>query len=387
MSNSTYIQIYKLLLYFLLTLAMITNGQSALYIILVVTIIMLILYINQPKKKIYNKTIYTNIVFQIVLVLVEYFRFKNTISFYQWDNSIFRFYGVIFCLLLVPPLYEVICEDKDIFLRNLNRLGLIVLFVRVMSWYIYNTRGLDIGFTFLQGRPEWVKSMAGIPLIRMPGMFLEGFLLCYSVAFLLKSKGKIKVAYFIEILFLFFYEWVVFQSRGYLIIYTLVIYITFIYYLIHNRKIIACISILVLGIFLLSLFHNMIFSSFSTTGTYAVSTNTRILEYSYFPELWNRSSIIWGFGLTPDTLEGIVTISDMNFIINLYQFGIIGLLIRISPFVVGFIILLKYKKEKIFFLAFNLFCLFFSIFFNPYMYMTIFLLPLYLSYSMYVEYK
>ena len=57
MSNSTYIQIYKLLLYFLLTLAMITNGQSALYIILVVTIIMLILYINQPKKKIYSKTI------------------------------------------------------------------------------------------------------------------------------------------------------------------------------------------------------------------------------------------------------------------------------------------------------------------------------------------
>lgn len=385
MMKITITHLYEFFLYIIFLIIMLSTGDKAIFISFILTIALLIIYLMQSKRqKIYSLLIPINVIFQIILIFIEYFRLKNNGGYGNpWDNSFLKFYGIIFCLLLIFPIYEVICKDKKVFFSNLNKIGIIVLCIRSISWGIYNFLSKDIGFRFLGGRPEWIKMMAGIPLIRMPGVFLEGFLICYTLEkFYQVSKLKGKIIYLLELLFLIFYEWVVFQTRTYLIIYFALICLSSIFYFSYLKPR-SDIKIFLIFIYLLLLFilYKPIISLFSINGNYGVSTRVRIQEYTYFPELWHSSSFWLGFGLTADSVENENTISDMNILINLYQFGVLGLVIRIIPFIIGIFYLVKYKIKDMFFYLFNMFYLIFIIFADPYIYTVIFLIPVYMAYT------
>lgn len=128
--------------------------------------------------------------------------------------------------------------------------------------------------------------------------------------------------------------------------------------------------------------------SFSTNSQYGESTLTRVLEYTFFSNLWKNTSLFLGFGMTQDIFElgmNKLYLSDLGLIAVLYQFGIIGFIISIMPFLQGIILSVKrwyqswVTKIDYFTIVLTFYLLISSFNLNPYNYVFFPILPIYLG--------
>ena len=396
----TYIDIYKILTYILIsTLALVINHVT-IGIAFALTIVLTVMYLTQKKKNSLKNTklILVFIVLEFMLFFVQLIRTKNNISNYD----IFTYYSAVILLLLVFPLYEVISFNKEKFFSSVNRIGIVILFFKSVIWFSYNFLNQDFLFMLLGGKEDWYRSVAGISLARMSGIFLDGLLFSFAISKILQSKMAIqKIKYLFEIIFLYFYAAIIYQSRSQMIFYAFTIFIVILYKIYHADHRLLSIIIFLSSITLLlainiTHLHNFI-DSFSLLNDNAGSTYTRIVEYQYYPALWKQSSIFWGFGFQNDgmmvnTINGLIKVymSDIGILMTLYQFGIVGFIISIIPFIKGFIESIKlffanHISKDVFYLIFTIYYLVSLLNFNPYFVSLYLLLPIYLAYTMYVS--
>lgn len=395
----TYIQLYKILFYIILVLNLLRISGITLAFSIILTSITFLIYLNQKNKQmIQNRLIRLFVIMSFFLLLFQLIRYKLFNDVYAISNlSLFSSYGYVFLLLLIFPLYEVLCVEKDNFLLAVTKIGYIFIIIKLLGWIDYNFLGNTKLFLFLDGNPMLRRVIGSTILTKMSGTFLDGYLFAYSVTSILNKKSKLKNAVGIGILF--FYAIFVSQSRATVIIYTLVSLIAILYKLSGmqaNNKVTISLTFFILTTILIILNWQTIvdfLSTFALNGEYGDSTAIRLYEQNYYFSLW-KSNVIFGTGCLPEEIKiGNVSLYliDMGIQIILYQFGIIGLFIDLIPFGVGISITIRGISKKRdswlfqFILSLSSYYLISMPIFNPYDRVMYMLLPLYLCIILYMK--
>lgn len=399
-----YTNLYENIIYVIIISLIIKISQWTLYIALGLTILVFFIYFSQRSRlKVTSKSLIVFIILEIVLFIVQLFRVKNNNIFGITDYQIFFHYGIVFTLVLSLPIYEIINYRKETFFKKINIIGITITSIKTLSWLIYNFFHCNLGFTLLGGKEEWVRSIGSIAFSRMSGTFLDGFMFAFSVVIVMSSNSLLKkYIYALEAIFLYLYAGIVYQSRTLLIFYTFSLLVAVFYKNIHSNnklKMISFLSIILIVFLVGREYLGNFISSFSLNGDNGASTYTRIVEYQYYHSLWTQNNInIWlGFGMQPDltvvqSVEGLIRsyMSDIGIPIILYEFGIIGLLVALIPFINGFILMIKcfvksFSRMNFFFITLTSYYLISISNFNPYYVAQYELLPIYIGIILYVR--
>lgn len=394
----TYDKVYELILYAITILWFIRLGHPTIFISFVLSLIAFMLYINQSNRnKVNSKIIIFYILSEITLFFVQVFRLQiyhlSSISIADLNFL----YSEVFLLVLIFPLYEVFCAKGTIFFSRICRIGIITLLIKTIVWFFYNFFDINIGFTVIGGDSNWIRYSLGRSLCRMTGTALDGFIFSYLVTelFFIDDLNR-KIKNICEIIFLYLFSVFVTQSRAQIIYYTFVLVIGLFYYATHAaNRLIAILSSALLVTCLIIIFREGILNfvnSFSVTSSMGDSTQIRLLEYSYFSNLWQKTSPLWGFGMInePIIVNGIgYWLSDLGIADILYQFGYIGLIIGIIPFIYGLgkvvkIFNLESTKENLFFICMLAYYIISMTNLNPYRNINYLVLPFYIAYMLYV---
>lgn len=386
-----YLSLYKSLIYIVIILLIFQVNLYTLLLAEILTIIAFFAYLTQKKpQKINKKWVYSYILFEFLLFLFQVIR-VNSISI----KLSFLYYGDILLLLLVFPIYEVLKIDSKSFLKNLNLIGIVALILRATVWVTYNFLHYNIGFyQWGGGREDWARVLGPFLLYRSNGLFIDGFLFAYSLSKIFNRtlKVKNKLGFYLEMLFLFLFSYVIYQSRTQLIYYIVTVLVGIIYINFHQRSrslnliLTAIVVMLIVYAFKDSIVGFV--NSFSQNSDTGGSTSVRILEYQYFPQLWKKTSLLLGFGYidTEDILYAgyRLYLTDLGILAQLYQNGILGFIICIFPFVKGLIVLIKNWNQTYDFynsvlILFFLYLIVSSSNFNPYVFVYFPVMPLFIA--------
>lgn len=402
-------KIYEISLYTIFLILLINVSARTLAFSLVLAIILLLIYLLQSKRyKIYSNWALVYLMLIFGLLFIEYIRLNFLSNTTISSSSIFLLYGGALLFILVFPIYEVLCSNRDAFLYNIVLIGYGVLLFRALMWGMHNF--LHINFLFYGyggGRTGWSRSIGGVLLERSNGTFIDGLLFAYSLSNLF-SLSKVNVNRFkslLGIIFLYIFAGIIYQSRVQILFYSFTLLIALLHYNSKRKNNLLWVFLVIFSIlFLYILFQsriNAFLGSFSPdAGEMGWSTQVRMVEYSYFKQLWSDSNKWLGFGLISDAggilrwSEGTtyqIYMSDVGFILQLYQFGIIGLIIDSIPLIKGMFTSIKALKKNS--NTYNSFIIYLTIYlvisctsFNPYVYILIPILPLYVGILMNADY-
>lgn len=171
-----YIKFIEGILLLIFLVLLVHFGQFTVILSSIATVFLLILYLNKKNRRILSsKWEYVYIFFLFILFVIE--SLYTSLNF----NFIFYNYGIVFLILLIFPLYEVICTNKWDFFAKLNKIGIFVFFIKTVIWGAFNLLNKDLGFVGFGGRINWARSILGHTFFRMNGTFLDSFLFSYAL--------------------------------------------------------------------------------------------------------------------------------------------------------------------------------------------------------------
>ena len=123
-----------------------------------------------------------------------------------------------------------------------------------------------------------------------------------------------------------------------------------------------------------------------------MSSTARLNGLNYFFTYF-KENILVGMGILPDQIynntDATIYLSDYGLILNLFQFGIIGFVVMIIPYIKSFYLIFKRTAStniniKIF-LGLSVYMLINSFTTNPYWFENITILPIYFALILYSE--
>lgn len=399
-----YITIYEICLYVVLILNTgvlnIYINQDSLYmaISVIISFFCFLIYLTEKNKK--NLEHWTNyfIILILCLFIIEGFRVKIDNSNYITTKQMFQMYDGVFVTLLTYPTYEILLQKKEKLFKNISLISIGVLLFKSIVWYLYNFHSINIapGYFATNG---WTRTLGSLTLTRLTGNFLEGisFAFCITIALKIDNNRKNRLLALIGAFFIFFYDFVVTQSRAQMVHFLLLIIILLFFFVKNNNKVLFNITVF-LGICILIYLNkeniqNFI-NGFSINNTITGrSTAIRINGMNFLSQLWKEKSLWWGIGFLGDRIydgSSILYLSDYGLIVNLYEFGIIGFSILMIPFYFGFkVVIKKYQiiisNAEVACAAFFIYTVIFSVAANLYLIQYITLLPLLVASINYLE--
>lgn len=367
---------------------------TAMFMSTILSISVFILYIFQPlKNRIPSGWCQTYIVLVIIIFFFHTFRLKKiNISSMSVLSAINNYEG-IFLLLLIFPLYEIFRSiDTKTFFRNLAILGYLALFIRFVIWGMYNFSEGNPAPYLLHGL-NWRRTILGHDFIRIAGTFLDIYPFLYSLKnfFYGVRHHKRKIVPFIGILFIFLYSVFVSQYRMVSLAFLMVFFILlFKETCKSNGRVVSVLLLTILVVIGLIISRNLItdfIGSFSTTAINGSSTSTRIKGLPFLESEWKSINIWTGIGFTNDNMEYMnmtYWLSDYGFLANLFQFGIIGVVVYLIPFINGCrqSIFFFLKDKGFYVIGFTIYLLVTSTTFNPMRNQYITILPLYIAFML-----
>lgn len=355
------IQLYKLYEYILYIIVFLNleylnifnnlNGIVA-NITVILTVILFIIYIFTFGKD--NKNMKYYFIFCGILFLFFVFQiFRNVDTTFSINYAIKNRIGLIkyyTYILLLFPICKVLSEKKQSFIRNIYILGMIALMLRILVWFLYNKVGLNLmpGLFSVMGY-SWSHGSG----IRLPGTFLDGFLLSYSLSKIRDNRLKHRriYPYLICAGISLYYVYYVFNSRSQILCCLLVIMLSFAF--VNNRifSSLAKVLLLVLCCFFIAKIYLHTDFLQSVLNFYDPGTQVRFLGFDFYQSDWLNHKIL-GFGIVSDGNifhtwynSWIYYLSDLGIVNTLFQFGYVGLIILFSPFIFSFFIGLKNNRS------------------------------------------
>lgn len=355
------IKLYRLYEYFLYIIVFLNleflnifnNLNSAVAnVTVILSVVLFIIYIFNFKEG-NVKLVYGFIFCGLLLLFLIFQLFRHTNASFFLDYNIENRVGLIkyySYILLMFPIYETLNKRGNIFIRNIYILGMIALVLRIFVWTLYNKTGIDImpGLFSMMGY-SWSHGSD----VRLPGTFLDGFLLTYSLSKihekLAKKESKI-YPYIIGLIISLFYIYYVFNSRSQILCCLLVIVLSLVFV---NNKILSTLAKILLVI--LCCFLIIKISSHTDLfkwglNYYDPGTQVRIIGFDFYHDNWINYKFL-GFGIAPDGNmfhtwynSWIYYLSDLGIVNILFQFGYIGLLLLFLPVVFAFFV--GYKNVK-----------------------------------------
>ena len=363
----------------------------------VISIITFFIYIFQPVKyKLPGKWYQIYLMLIFCIYIYHFFNLKKTNISSMTLLSAFNNIEGIFLLLLVFPIYEILKgNDKEKFLKNLAILGYLALMIRLIVWGMYNFINIDIAPYMIRGL-DWNRMVLGRSFIRVSGTFLDIYTFIYSINAFFKSiySHHYKISAFIGILFIFLYSVLISQYRMVSLALLSVLILVILKETYNSqRRLLNVLLFIMLIILIMIIGHGIIMNfinSFSLNASTGSSTSTRLNGLPFIEEEWKNSSIWNGFGFSNDNMTYMnmtYWLSDYGFLANLFQFGIIGFLICLVPFIYGiyFSIVSFFKEKNIYVLGFTVYLLITSTTFNPMRNQYISILPFYIAFMLFYK--
>lgn len=363
----------------------------------VISIITFFIYIFQPVKyKLPGKWYQIYLMLIFCIYIYHFFNLKKTNISSMTLLSAFNNNEGIFLLLLVFPIYEILKgNDKEKFLKNLAILGYLALMIRLIGWGMYNFINIDIAPYMIRGL-DWNRMVLGRSFIRVSGTFLDIYTFIYSINAFFKSiySHHYKISAFIGILFIFLYSVLISQYRMVSLALLSVLILVILKETYNSqRRLLNVLLFIMLIILIMIIGHGIIMNfinSFSLNASTGSSTSTRLNGLPFIEEEWKNSSIWNGFGFSNDNMTYMnmtYWLSDYGFLANLFQFGIIGFLICLVPFIYGiyFSIVSFFKEKNIYVLGFTVYLLITSTTFNPMRNQYISILPFYIAFMLFYK--
>ena len=363
----------------------------------VISIITFFIYIFQPVKyKLPGKWYQIYLMLIFCIYIYHFFNLKKTNISSMTILSAFNNNEGIFLLLLVFPIYEILKgNDKEKFLKNLAILGYLALMIRLIVWGMYNFINIDIAPYMIRGL-DWNRMVLGRSFIRVSGTFLDIYTFIYSINAFFKSiySHHYKISAFIGILFIFLYSVLISQYRMVSLALLSVLILVILKETYNSqRRLLNVLLFIMLIILIMIIGHGIIMNfinSFSLNASTGSSTSTRLNGLPFIEEEWKNSSIWNGFGFSNDNMTYMnmtYWLSDYGFLANLFQFGIIGFLICLVPFIYGiyFSIVSFFKEKNIYVLGFTVYLLITSTTFNPMRNQYISILPFYIAFMLFYK--
>lgn len=363
----------------------------------VISIITFFIYIFQPVKyKLPGKWYQIYLMLIFCIYIYHLFNLKKTNISSMTLLSAFNNNEGIFLLLLVFPIYEILKgNDKEKFLKNLAILGYLALMIRLIVWGMYNFINIDIAPYMIRGL-DWNRMVLGRSFIRVSGTFLDIYTFIYSINAFFKSiySHHYKISAFIGILFIFLYSVLISQYRMVSLALLSVLILVILKETYNSqRRLLNVLLFIMLIILIMIIGHGIIMNfinSFSLNASTGSSTSTRLNGLPFIEEEWKNSSIWNGFGFSNDNMTYMnmtYWLSDYGFLANLFQFGIIGFLICLVPFIYGiyFSIVSFFKEKNIYVLGFTVYLLITSTTFNPMRNQYISILPFYIAFMLFYK--
>lgn len=365
----------------------------------VISVFLFLLYLFRRQDIIQNKWLLFYIVSVLILYLLELIRLDETSFKVMPIKQAIQMYDGILLLLTVYPLNTVLKdkENRQAFLNGIAFLGYLTLFYKFIVWLLLNRYGVNLAPALFVGGSTWTRELGEVSFVRLGSTFLDGYLLSYSVNKLFyKKKLFLNI---LGILFLMFYIIVVTQSRSAIIIFFLSLLFLIFVRIIKFHNLFLDIFILTIVLLIIIWQRNYLIGLISTFSvndeTYGISTQIRLNGLQYFSQLWQNNKL-FGIGFLPDIINsGYYTtlyLSDYNIIINLYQFGVIGFLILIIPYIKGLIVsfISLFKLKNLNFIEYiqiglTVYLWLNSISSNIYWFQMINMLPIYIAITVYVE--
>ncbi|HFU4017335.1 TPA: hypothetical protein ACGOZY_002169, partial [Streptococcus suis] len=312
-------------------------------------------------KKSVNKIILFLII--SILLMFSYNLFRTSIPINEllsFGEKFTRIRNYFFVLLTFPIIEVLQNEEKKTFLRNIFFMGFFAICYRLIFWYLYNYMGINLAPGIFEERGyNWTR----YGKVRLQGLFLDGFLLSYLSCYLFYYRNaKSKILYIVFLSVVLFYEVYVYASRSQLIGFLAII--SMICILRDStilKKLLELASFLIVSfVFISSSYFSNFVDSFSiSNSTYGAGTKVRLIGQSYFHYYWTHNKL-FGFGISRDgnIFQGFkYYLSDLGIVSFLYQFGLYGFLVTISPLIYG--IYVGFRKrvsfEGILLLAVSLF--------------------------------
>lgn len=363
----------------------------------VISIITFFIYIFQPVKyKLPGKWYQIYLMLIFCIYIYHFFNLKKTNISSMTLLFAFNNNEGIFLLLLVFPIYEILKgNDKEKFLKNLAILGYLALMIRLIVWGMYNFINIDIAPYMIRGL-DWNRMVLGRSFIRVSGTFLDIYTFIYSINAFFKSiySHHYKISAFIGILFIFLYSVLISQYRMVSLALLSVLILVILKETYNSqRRLLNVLLFIMLIILIMIIGHGIIMNfinSFSLNASTGSSTSTRLNGLPFIEEEWKNSSIWNGFGFSNDNMTYMnmtYWLSDYGFLANLFQFGIIGFLICLVPFIYGiyFSIVSFFKEKNIYVLGFTVYLLITSTTFNPMRNQYISILPFYIAFMLFYK--
>ena len=389
----TFYKIVIVLVFFLnlgfLNISMNITGISMYFSIIITSILFFVFLFKTNDIKRYLLIIGYCILLLVILIC----QFLRPKYFFADTSELLRMYLPFLLIFLAFPISQVIDKTNNFkLLEIICILGYTILVLRTIYWGMFNFFNINVAPGSII--PDWTRALGGRVFTRLPGIFLNGYIVIISWYNLLYKQ---KLIYLSGLVFMLFYSVIVTQSRAGIIELLMISLIILLFYTYNTKDRLVrgiFVTIFILFVFILAIPHIVGFlDTFSTSNLkYGGSTLTRQKGYQFYLDLWLNDRV-WGIGLIPDNIQIdrwlTYYLSDYNFIINLYEFGYVGFFILLIPFLYGIKIsfLILHKKLyinnnvlliQIFLTVFLIIDMFFQ---NIYLAQNITLLPLYVGIS------
>lgn len=393
----TYVSLYEFIIYIIIFLHLgffnifSRFDTKALLISAILSIICFFIYLEQPYK---NKIKSNWVIYYVLGVIVAFFVQLGRLSSVGSNLTLIqaiKVYDFIFLSLLIFPLYEILIHNQKIFIKNIVILIFLALLMRLSIWWLYNFTA--IRFTnYVIHSEDWTRPVFGKLFMRVNNTCLDGLAFVYLAKNLLVDK-KNKISSIFGILFMYLYVIFVSQFRMQLIAFTLIL-LAFIYKgaMASQKKYLNILFLLFFICIVILIFSNKIgsfFNTFSTTNmNYGGSTQTRLLGMNYLFDRWKAINPWLGIGFIANEMKvvgGIYWLSDYGFLIAIVQYGIIGGIIQVIPFIIGIMDSIKYfyKKDTVYEVGLTIYLLIIGISFNLLENTNYIVIPLYIAFILY----
>lgn len=393
----TYVSLYEFIIYIIIFLHLgffnifSRFDTKALFISAILSIMCFLIYLEQP----YKNTIKSKwVIYYVLGVIVAFFVQLGRLSSVGSNLTLIQaitLYDFIFLSLLIFPLYEILVHNQEIFIKNIVILVFLALLMRLSIWVLYNFTA--VRFTnYIIHSENWTRPVFGKLFMRVNNTCLDGLAFVYLAKNLLIDK-KNKISSIFGILFMCLYVIFVSQFRMQLIAFTLIL-LVFAYKsaLKSSKKYLNTfflLSFICIVILALSNKIGSFFNTFSTTNiSYGGSTQTRLLGIDYLFNRWKAINPWLGIGFIANEVEvigGTYWLSDYGFLIAIVQYGIVGGIIQVIPFIVGIIDSIKrfYKKNTVYEIGLTIYLLIIGISLNLLENTNYIVIPLYIAFILY----
>ncbi|URW70818.1 hypothetical protein MU859_07605 [Lactobacillus kefiranofaciens subsp. kefirgranum] len=357
------IKVYKTIIYLIIILNIgilnidANRSLSWFYISVFLTICLFLFYLcNRSREKINNWfKIYVLLI--ILLFSFQFFRLLNSFPALITTEDAFRHYDVFLLLLLTFPLVEILKYDSKSFFSTIANIGYLNLFFRFIVWFAYNFKNVNIAPGYFSGQDgtSWTRSIGALSLSRLTGSFLDAFLLIYVlIQFLYNTNYRRRIISMLELIFWFFYQSIIYQSRMQVLMgIFLMIFVIIIKNKNSKQKYLNYTLIIFMSMFILMFQLNNIIGFVQTfsidNSVYSGSTEARLLGINYFIRQLFNSNLWFGTGFLPDQIKlpyYTFYIIDYGIFMNIIEFGIIGFIIMLVPFWKGVQVAFKIIKNN-----------------------------------------